>query len=63
MKLNNDQKWMLINKFIEVKLKTNPKSVVKQSLPTMGVWIDDSFFSIDLIVKSINDKYNKGWEL
>lgn len=51
------QKWILINKFITFKLKQRPNcKVIKQSMPKMGVWIDDSFYSIDQLVAALNNK-------
>lgn len=55
-----DQKWQLINRFILTKRKQKPNCLVlKQSSPSMGVWIDDSFFSIHLLVETLNKMQNK----
>lgn len=50
------QKWTLINRFILIKKQQNPHCrVLKQSMPKMGVWIDDSFYSIDQLVSALNN--------
>lgn len=54
MKLSLDQQWRLIDRFIETKRKQGAKQFVKQSLPSLGVWIDGQFFDIKILVETLN---------
>jgi hypothetical protein len=57
--IDTKQAWQLINQLIRVKRTERPGCLVlKQSMPETGVWIDDSFYSIDHIINHVN-KQNK----
>jgi hypothetical protein len=55
-KLNPSQIKTLLYKFADFKKKQGYKSIVLQSLPTWGVQADSEFYSLESILKAINDK-------
>jgi hypothetical protein len=59
LNLTDDHKWLLINKFITFKLKQKPNALIlKQSMPEIGVWIDDEYFSANLLIKEVLNAKN-----
>lgn len=57
IKLSQKMQWDLVNKFITVRRKIKPEaSIIKQSLPEIGVYVDDDFFPVSYLVEVTNKR-------
>lgn len=57
--LTDIQVQVLINQFLEYKMKQGARSIIVQSLPVKGYWIGQEFYPHEQLKAHFNENYNK----